>query len=128
MSERIAELATNAKNVMRGRLEVREDPYITFVLPNVPWYLFADPNDVPAVSVVRRTGVTGPELFALAPDKVPMSAAGGLGTADWRAGSFLTGDIEIMVETCIGSRNDDLAALVGVTDVQGIYWSSGTTP
>jgi len=128
MSERIAELATNATNVMRGWLTVKEDPYITFTLPNVPWYLFADPNDVPAVTVVRRTGVTGPELFALAPDKVPMSAAGGLGTADWRAGSFLTGDIEIMVETCIGSRNDDLAALVGVTDAQGIYWSSGTTP
>ena len=129
-SERIAELATNATNVMRGRLEVREDPYITFVLPNVPWWLFADPADVPGVTVSRRTGVTGPELFALAPDKVPMSAAGALGTADWRTGSFLTGDIELMVETCIGGRTDVTAApaLVGITDIQGVYLSVGTTP
>ena len=131
-SERIAELATNAKNVMRGRLEVKEDPYITFTLPNVPWWLFADPNDVPGVSVVRRTGVTGPQLFALAPDKVPMSAAGALGTADWRTGSFLTGDIELMVETCIGGRTDVQtsfgALLTGITDIQGVYLSVGTTP
>jgi hypothetical protein len=131
-SERIAELATNAKNVLRGLLEVKEDPYITFTLPNVPWWLFADPNDVPGVSVVRRTGVAGPELFALAPDKVPMSAAGALGTADWRTGSFLTGDIELMIETCIGGRTDVQtsfgALLMGITDIQGVYLSVGTTP
>lgn len=129
-SERIAELATNARNVLQGGLEIKLDPYITFTLPNVPWWLFADPADVPGVSVVRRSGVTGPELFALAPDKVRMSAAGALGTADWRDGSFLTGDIEIMVETCIGGRADVTAApnLMGITDLQGVYLSVGTTP
>lgn len=126
-SERIAELATNARNVLRGALEVREDPYIAFALPNIPWYLFADPADVPAVSVVRLDGKPDIELFAHAPDKIPMNAAGGLGGADWRLGSFLTGDIEIEVESTIGARTGAAGAAVGVTDAQGIYYSNGTT-
>ena len=127
-SERIAELATNSINALRGALEIREDPYIAFTLPNVPWYLFADPADVAAVPVVRLEGKPGPALYAKAPDKVPMSAGGGLGTADWRLGSYLTGDIELEVETTIGSRTGAAATAVGVADAQGIYWSNGTTP
>ena len=127
-SEKIAELATNSINPLRGALQVREDPYIATAAPNVPWYLFAAPADVPGVSVVRMTGRPGPALYAKAPDKIPMTTAGGLGAANWRLGSFLTGDIELMVETTIGSRNDAAATLVGVTDANGIYYSSGTTP
>ena len=67
-------------------------------------------------------------LYAKAPDKMPMAMGGGLSTADWRAGSFLTGDIELMVETTLGQRIDDLSGLVGVTDANGVYYSSGTTP
>lgn len=127
-SERIAELATNGVNVLRGALQIKEDPYITYTAPNIPWYLFAAPNDVPAVSVVRMQGRPGPRLYAKAPDKVPMTAGGGLGTADWRTGSFLTGDIELLVEDTIGARSDSSGTWVGVTDYQGIYYSSGTTP
>jgi len=128
-SERVAELATNAINPIRGFLEVREDPYIAWVAgtANIPWYLFADPNDIPAVTFVRLQGTTGPALYAKAPDKVPMTATGGLGAADWRLGSFISGDIEISVEDIIGSRNDSVATWVGVTDQQGIYYSNGTT-
>lgn len=129
-SEMVAELATNGKNVLQGQLEIREDPYIafTFGTGNIPWYLFADPADVPAVSVVRMQGMPGPRLYAKAPDKVPMTATGGLGAPDWRTGSFLTGDIELEVETSIGARSDSAATWVGVTDYQGIYYSAGTTP
>lgn len=127
-SEKIAELATNSINPLRGALQVREDPYIAIAVPNVPWYLFAAPADVPGVSVVRMNGRPGPSLYAKAPDKIPMTSAGGLGAGNWRDGSFLTGDIELMVETTIGSRNDAAATLVGVSDPQGIYYSSGTTP
>ena len=127
-SEKIAELATNGINPVRGALQVRTDPYIAFTLPNVPWYLFADPGDIPAVTVVRLQGnPDGPELFAEAPSKIPMSPSGGLGTADWRLGSFISGDIEILVEDTIGARTDSAASMVGVTDPNGIYWSSGTT-
>ena len=127
-SERIAELATNSINPLRGSVQVRVDPYIGFTVPNVPWYLFAAPSDVPGVSVVRMQGQPGPRLYAKAPDKLPISTSGTLGSADWRLGSFISGDIEIEVETTIGSRNDDLAGLVGVTDANGIYISNGTTP
>ncbi len=128
LSEKVAELATNAINPLRGALTIREDPYIAIAVPNVPWYLFADPTDIPGVSVVRMNGRPGPSLFAKAPDKIPMTAAGGLGAGNWRDGSFLTGDIELMVETTIGARNDAAGTLVGVTDVNGIYYTSGTTP
>ena len=127
-SERIAELATNGVNVLQGAFQVREDPYITYTAPNIPWYLFAAPNDIPAVSVVRMQGRPGPRLYAKAPDKVPMAQGGGLGAADWRTGSFLTGDIELLVEDTIGARSDSPATWVGVTDHQGLYYSSGTTP
>lgn len=127
-SEFIAELATNGINVLRGALEIKEDPYIGYVSPNIPWYLMADPNDVAGVTVARMTGMEDVRLYALAPDKIPMSPAGQLGAADWRLGSFISGDIEIQAETTIGGRNDAAGTLVGVTDANGIYYSSGTTP
>jgi len=116
-SERIAELATNAKNVLGNRgLEIREDPYIAIAPPNVPWYLFADPADIPAVSVARmQTKPNDFYLYAKAPDKIPMTLTG-------------TGDIEISIETTVGARTDDPTGLAGITDAQGIYYSSGTTP
>ncbi len=127
-SEKIAELATNGVNPLRNGLQVKLDPHIAFTLPNVPWYLFADPNAVCAVPVVRMQGYTQDfRLFAHAPDKAPMSESMGLGTPDWREGSFLTGDIEMEVETTIGSRIDSPGTWVGVEDPNGIYYSSGTT-
>lgn len=128
-STHIAELATNSKNVLQGRVQIKIDPYIAFAVPNVPWYLFAEPSSVPGVSVTRWTGrPNGPELSALAPDKVPMTRTMGLGTPSLLNGSFLTGDIEIQVETTIGGRTDDLGTLVGITDPNGLLYSSGTTP
>ena len=128
-SELIAELATNARNVLRGAVQVKVDPYITFTAPNIPWYLFTDPRAIPGVTVVKMQGQEQDfYTYAKAPDKSPISLTGALGTADWRAGSFLTGDIELMVETTIGQRIDDLTGLVGITDANGLYYSSGTTP
>jgi len=129
-SEKIAELATNSINPVRSYgIQIKEDPYIAFVAPNVPWYLFADPGDVAAVTVCRRAGLGDRVyVYAKAPDKMPMSAAGAMGTGDWRTGSFLTGDIELDVESTIGSRSDAPGTLVGITDANGIFWSSGTTP
>ena len=129
-SERIAELATNATNVLRTvGLQVREDPYIAFAAPNVPWYLMADPSDIPAVTVVKLQSKPADfYLYAKAPDKTPMTVTGGLGAPRWEDGSFLSGNIEFLVETTIGSRIDDPTGLVGIFNANGIYYSSGTTP
>jgi hypothetical protein len=132
MSDRIAELATNGRNPFGPgggyKLTVVEDPYIATAAPNIPWYLFADPADIPGVTVARMQGVSGPQLYIKAPDKLPLSTSGAMGSADWRRGSFTTGDIEIEVETTIGTRSDSLGTWVGVSDPNGIYYSSGTTP
>jgi len=129
-SERIAELATNSINPVRVYgLQIREDPYIAFSAPNIPWYLFADPNDVPTVTVTRLASKGDkPYVYTKAPDKAPLSATGAMGVPDWRTGSFLTGDIELLVEDTIGSRSDSPNVWVGVTDYYGIYYSSGTAP
>lgn len=126
-SERIAELATNSINPLRNSLQVRIDPYIAFTAPNVPWYLFAAPSDIQTVTVVRLEGHPTPELFAQAPDKAPLSPTGGIGAPSWQTGSFISGDIEIMVEDIIGSQTYP-TTYVGVTDIHGLYYSNGTTP
>ena len=127
-SEKIAELATNGINPLRNGLQVKIDPYIAFTVPNVPWYLFAAPRAAATVPVVRLQGATEDfRLFAKAPDKAPMSTSLGIGSPDWRDGSFLTGDIELEVETTIGARVDAPATFVGIEDANGIYYSSGTT-
>ena len=125
-SELIAGLATNDKNVLKGLLEVRIDPYITFAEPDIPWYLFADPAAVPAVTVARLEGYPGPRLYMRESDRIPLSPGGGLGTADMFGGSWGSKDIEYEVEDIIGGWEDD--EYVGVTDYQGIYYSDGTTP
>ena len=98
------------------------DPYITTAGANVPWYLFADPAEVPAVSVVRLQGMPGP---IVAQKKSDIQMMTGSAPAAFSMGSFSSGDIEFVVEDVIGGW--DNASLVGVTDSNGIYYSSGTT-
>ena len=99
------------------------DPYIATAAPNVPWYLFADPSEIPTVTVARLEGMPGPIVAKKASDIQRMF---GTAPAAFLMGSFATGDIEYMVEDVVGGWDD--AALVGVTDFRGIYYSSGTTP
>lgn len=99
------------------------DPYITFVSPNVPWYLIADPSEVPTITLVRMAGWPGPVVMQKNSD---IRFITGSAPAPFRMGSFATGDIEYMVEDVVGAWDD--ATWVGVTDFRGIYYSSGTTP
>lgn len=99
------------------------DPYIGFTAPNVPWYLFADPMEVPTVTVARLQGWPGPVVSRKLSDIELMS---GSAPSPYRLGSFATGDIEFMVEDIIGGWDD--STYVGVTDFRGIYYSNGTTP
>jgi len=103
---------------------VRVDPYIGFAVPNVPWYLVADPPEVPTITVARLQGWDGPRVFKKRSD-IEM-AIGGVPNQAFMMGDFATGNIEYMVEDIIGGW--DNATYVGVTDFRGIYYSSGTTP
>lgn len=102
---------------------VRVDPYIGFAGADVPWYLFADPSEVPTVTVLRQEGWPGPVVAMKSSD---IEVISGSAPSAFTMGSFATGDIEFMVEDVVGGWDD--ASYVGVTDFRGIYYSNGTTP
>jgi hypothetical protein len=117
-------VATNDKNVLARYIAgVHVDPYIATVGANVPWYLFADPSEIPAVTVARLNGFDQPFTYMKMSDIRVLS---GSAPAQFLLGSFATGDIEYAVEDFIGGWDD--ASLVGVTDFRGLLFSSGTTP
>jgi hypothetical protein len=101
---------------------VQVDPYIGFTSPDVPWYLFADPMEVPTVTVARLQGWPGPVVSRKLSD---IEILTGSAPAAYRLGDFATGNIEFMVEDIVGGWDD--ATYVGVTDFRGLYYSSGTT-
>jgi hypothetical protein len=119
----MAGVATNDKNVLPGYISgVFTDPYIATAAPNVPWYLFADPSEIRAVSVARLQGVPGPLTYMKEPEIRILS---GSSPSGFDSGSFATGDIEYGVSTFIGGW--DSGTLGGVTDFRGLYYSNGTT-
>jgi hypothetical protein len=101
---------------------VQVDPYITAAV-GTPWYLFADPSEIPTVSVLRLQGWPGP-IVAMKESNIELVT--GTAPSAFLMGSFATGDIEFLVEDVVGGWDD--ATYVGVTDFQGIYYSNGTTP
>ncbi|MFH1555988.1 MAG: Mu-like prophage major head subunit gpT family protein [Pseudomonadota bacterium] len=101
---------------------VHVDPYIAFAGANVPWYLFADPSEVPTVTVVRMQGWPGPITIMRESDIRVLS---GSAPAAFTMGDFATGNIWFAVEDIVGGWDD--ATYVGVTDFRGIYYSNGTT-
>lgn len=115
--------SNNDKNVLgRYIAGVHVDPYIATAGADVPWYLFADPAEIPAVTVARLTGVNGPWTYMKQPD---LRILTGTAPQSFAMGSFATGDIEYAVEDVIGGWDD--SSYAGVTDFRGIYYSSGTT-
>jgi hypothetical protein len=113
-----------ASNILSSYIAgVYVDPYIATAAPNVPWYLFADPMSIPAVSVARLAGFPDPWVYMKRSD---VELLMGNAPSAFQMGSFATGDIEYAVEDIIGGWND--ASYGGVTDFRGIYYSSGTTP
>jgi hypothetical protein len=117
-------VATNDKNVLPTYISnVYVDPYIATAAPNVPWYLFAQPSDIPAVTVLRLQGYESAWIYKKASD---VEMVMGSAPAPFLMGSFATGDVTYAVSDIYGAYNN--ATYVGVTDVNGIYYSSGTTP
>lgn len=123
-SLQVAGVATNDINVIPQFIgQVFVDPYIATAGANVPWYLFADPAEIPSVTVARLQGAEQPWVAKKISD---MEMVIGTAPAAFAMGSFATGDIEYQVEDIIGGWED--ASYRGVTDFRGIYYSSGTTP
>ncbi len=123
-SVQVAGSGNNDANIVREFIAgYRVDPYITTVGANQPWYLFADPSEIPGVTVARLQGWTAPVVFRKASN---IEMVSGSVPAAFMMGSYETGDISYTVEDIIGGWDD--AAFVGVTDFRGVYYSSGTTP
>lgn len=102
---------------------VTVDPYIAFIEPNVPWYLFAEPQNIPAVTLLRLQGWAAPVVAMKQSD---IQVIQGNAPAAFTMGDLDTGNIHYLVEDVFGGNAD--ATNSGITDVQGIYYSAGTTP
>lgn len=102
---------------------VKVDPYITTSGPNVPWYLIANPKEVPTITLARLIGWPGPVVYM---EQSNIRVISGAAPAAFLMGNAATGDIQYFVEDVVGVWDDD--EFVGVTDYRGLYYSSGTTP
>jgi hypothetical protein len=122
-SQLAAGVATNDKNVLPGFIRgICVDPYMAWAGINVPWYLVADPAQIPTIPVLRLQGFDQPWVTKQASD---IELISGSAPAAYMLSSFSTGDIQYAVDDIIGGW--DSATLVGVADPTGIYYSSGTT-
>lgn len=122
-STQVAGSANNDVNVVQDYIAgLAIDPYITINGADQPWYLVADPSEIPAISLARLQGWPGP---VVAMKRSNIEVLQGSAPAAFLMGSFESGDIEYMVEDVVGGWDD--SSYVGVTDYRGIYYSSGTT-
>lgn len=100
----------------------RIDPYIAATAPNLPWYLFAEPALIPGVTQVGLQGFPDPAVFQHESD---IKVIQGSAPAALLMGDLNTGNIVYVVWHAYGGDSDEVYG--GVTDPNGIYFSSGTT-
>lgn len=100
----------------------RIDPYIAATEPNVPWYLFAEPSLIPAVTQVSLQGFPEPAVFMRQSD---IKVIQGSAPAALLMGDLNTGNVVYVVWHAYGGDAD--ATYSGITDPTGVYYSSGTT-
>ena len=126
-STQVAELATNAKNVVNF-IPIK-DPYMAGTAPNLPWYMFADyraSNVIPFV-LARRAGIPGPLILRKKSDVEAVTSMLGAGTPVspiW--GDFESGNIVLKVVDIWGTYVDGTEG--NLFDFRGAYYSSGTAP
>jgi len=126
-STQVAELATNAKNVVNF-IPIK-DPYMTGTAPNLPWYMFADykrSNVIPFI-LGRRQGMPGPMILRRRSDIESVTSMLGSGSpVDPIMGDFETGNIVLKVSDVWGTYVDGTEG--NLFDYRGAYYSSGTAP
>jgi len=123
-SELVPELATNAANVVRTGWAYIEDPYITGVSPNLPWWAFTGPNYgiIPLV-LARLQGMAGPMIVRKRSDIEAVTSMLGAGRpVDPILGDFDTGNVVLKVMDVWGTY----VSTGNLVDVDGAYYSSGT--
>jgi len=113
---------SNVMSQFLSAANVHVDPFIDTTVA-AAWYLFADPSEIPTVTLARLTGWPGPVTVM---KRSNIQLVSGSAPAAFLMGDFTTGDIEFAVEDVVGGWDD--AGYVGVTDFRGLYYSSGTTP
>ena len=94
-----------AQNWMRGRVVLHVDPYIPIIATsngNTSWFLFAQPDDRPALEVGFLRGHEMPEIFIKEPNA--RRVGGGVNPMD---GDFMTDSIEYKVRHVIGGSRMD---------------------
>jgi hypothetical protein len=122
LSDIISYGGPNSNVLQQWVASVKVDPYISVSGADVPWYLVADPAEIPSITVARLRGVPGAFTYMKASN---IDLISGSAPSAFLMGSAETGDIEYFVEDIIGGWDD--STYVGVTDYRGIYYSSGTT-
>jgi hypothetical protein len=116
------DLATGETNrATRGLLLPRPDPYLT---TTAEWWLFCDPSSVAAVPVLRMTDFDKPAIYQKAPNSLPISPNGSVGSPSMVLGDFHTGNLEFMVQDIIGGRRH--STWEGIGDPKGLFYSAGT--
>lgn len=124
-SELVAELATNAANVVQF-IGIK-DPYITGTAPNLPWHAFTDysaANIIPFV-LARLQGRPGPLILRRKSDVESVSTMlGGGSDVAPIMGDFESGNIVLKVSDVFGTYIDGTEG--NLFDYRGAYYSSGT--
>lgn len=126
-SQQVAELATNAANIVR--FQWIEDPYIVGTAPNLPWYAFVDYNTngiIPFI-LARRQGVPGPLILRKRSDIESVTSILGSGAVvDPIWGDFASGNITLKVVDVWGTYINGTDG--NLFDHRGAYYSTGTAP
>jgi len=125
-SELVPELATNAVNVGRNFIPIK-DPYLTGVAPNLPWFAFTAwqaANVIPFV-LARLAGRPGPLILRKKSDTEAVTSMLGTGTPVAPImGDFESGNIIIKVSDVFGTYIDGTQG--NIFDIRGAYYSTGT--
>jgi len=123
-STQVAENATNAVNVVS--FNPIEDPYITFTVPNVPWFAFADWRSTNQVALIlaRMAGWPGPKVMRKKSDMESVTdLLGGGASAPPIMGDFESGNVVVKAVDIWGTYIDGTEG--NLNDVRGAYYSSG---
>lgn len=113
-------VAYPTENVMRGRLTVLEDPYMSLIDTtngDTSWYLLADPRNGYVAEVARLRGYEQPQLFMKTANAVRV----GGGPVDPTEGDFDTDSVHYKVRHVIGGSHAN-----AVGGWRFGYWSDGT--
>lgn len=108
-------------NVLAGELSIVVDPLIPILDTtngHTSWYLFSDPDRLPAVEYAFLTGYEEPQVFVQSPNAI---RAGG-GSENPMDGSFEDDTLGYKVRHVMGGTHHNATA-----GWKGCWWSDGTT-